>query len=92
MAVRRVRCIVQGRVQGVFFRAHTHEQAIRLALCGWVFNRPDGAVEAEFQGEEVEVGLMINWLQVGAPMSQVSNVTTTELQIEEGNNDFQIRY
>lgn len=46
----RVRVLAGGRVQGVFFRDSTRREAQRLGLTGWVRNRPDGRVEAEFQG------------------------------------------
>ena len=41
-----------GIVQGVWFRANTREQAQRLGVSGWVRNTPDGAVEAQGQGED----------------------------------------
>ena len=47
---RRVRVIVRGRVQGVAFRYYTAEQARRAGVAGWVRNRPDGSVEAVFEG------------------------------------------
>lgn len=46
----RRRVVVRGRVQGVAFRAHTSEHAQRLGVGGWVRNRPDGSVEAVFEG------------------------------------------
>jgi acylphosphatase len=51
LARKRIRAVVQGRVQGVFFRAYTQEEAQRLGLVGWVRNRPDGTVEAVAEGE-----------------------------------------
>ncbi|HAB05117.1 MAG TPA: acylphosphatase, partial [Alcanivorax sp.] len=42
--------VVSGRVQGVYYRASTQQQARRLAVAGWVRNRPDGSVEAWLEG------------------------------------------
>ena len=49
MKTRRVRVTIEGRVQGVFFRACTRDEAARLGLAGWVRNRADGTVEAEIE-------------------------------------------
>ena len=47
----RLHVFIEGRVQGVFFRAHTRDEAISRGLAGWVRNLPDGRVEALFEGE-----------------------------------------
>jgi hypothetical protein len=60
MAVR-VRVLVSGRVQGVFFRASCAEEARRLGVGGWVRNRPDGRVEAVFEGDQSQVSEMVEW-------------------------------
>ena len=48
----RVRVIIEGRVQGVFFRHHTQEMAYKLGVKGWVRNRREGSVEALFEGDK----------------------------------------
>jgi acylphosphatase len=58
MDTKRVHVIVEGRVQGVFFRAFTRDEAVRLGLSGWVRNRPNGSVEAVVEGEKSAVGKM----------------------------------
>jgi acylphosphatase len=75
MAVR-VRVVVSGRVQGVFFRASCTEQARRRGLGGWVRNLPDGRVEAVFEGEEPQVDEMIEWCRHGPPGARVDAVET----------------
>jgi len=70
-------CIVLGRVQGVWFRAWTTEQATRLGLAGWVRNRHDGTVEAVVSGADDQVDRMITLLGQGPPLAQVLGVQAT---------------
>jgi acylphosphatase len=86
MAVR-VRVIVSGRVQGVFFRASCADQAHRRGLGGWVRNLPDGRVEAVFEGEEPQVEAMIDWCGHGPPGARVLAVET-EAQEPLGTTSF----
>jgi acylphosphatase len=92
MAIKRVNVVVEGRVQGVFFRAGTREAAIGLCLRGWVRNRPEGSVEAEIEGEEKEVRGMLAWFHQGPPGSQVRKVTETPLEPVGSEKEFVIRY
>ena len=73
---RRVR--VTGRVQGVFFRAWTREQAEALGVGGWVRNRTDGSVEAQLQGEAGAVEALIAALRRGPPAARVERVEVAE--------------
>ncbi|MGZ4124347.1 MAG: acylphosphatase [Actinomycetota bacterium] len=86
MAVR-VRVVVSGRVQGVFFRASCADQARRRGLGGWVRNLPDGRVEAVFEGEEPQVEAMIDWCSQGPPDARVHAVET-EVQEPLGTTSF----
>ncbi|MDD5757509.1 MAG: acylphosphatase [Desulfobulbaceae bacterium] len=92
MALVRMNAVVYGRVQGVYFRDFTVKEAERLCLTGWVRNLADGAVEAEFQGEEGAVALMVNWLHQGSPLSQVSLVQTRACTNVERETAFSVRY
>lgn len=65
---------IHGRVQGVWFRAWTVEQAQALGLSGWVRNRTDGSVEAVFSGPAREVEEMIARCGQGPPAAQVERV------------------
>lgn len=68
------RCLVGGRVQGVFFRASTREQAMRLGLTGYARNLSDGRVEVLICGEASAVGQLREWLRTGPPGASVTGV------------------
>jgi acylphosphatase len=86
----RVRVIVSGRVQGVFFRATCAAQARTLGLAGWVRNVPGGAVEAAFEGPPQALERMIAWCRRGPELARVDGV---EVVAEEptGETGFRIR-
>jgi len=77
MARQRLEVRIAGRVQGVWFRAATREEAARRGLDGWVRNLPDGRVEAVFEGEEAALEGMLAWCRVGPPGARVDAVETT---------------
>lgn len=68
---------VSGRVQGVFFRAWTRNQAQRLGLSGWVRNVSDGRVEVMAQGEDGALRAFQELLGEGPPLSRVDAVMVT---------------
>jgi acylphosphatase len=68
------RCIVSGRVQGVFFRASAARRARELGLVGHALNRDDGTVEVLAIGPQAEVDAMCAWLEVGPPAARVDRV------------------
>jgi acylphosphatase len=70
----RARVRISGRVQGVFFRDSTREQAQELGLSGYVKNTPDGDVEAVFEGPKEPVEEMVRWCGQGPPQASVENV------------------
>lgn len=73
-SIRHVR--VSGRVQGVFFRESTRQQAERLGLTGFVRNLPSGCVEVLFSGEESAVARGLDFVQTGPPAARVDRVDT----------------
>jgi acylphosphatase len=75
---RRVRVVVTGRVQGVFFRASCAREAVARGLAGWVRNRYDGAVEASFEGDRDAVAAMIDWCRSGPPGASVVGVEISD--------------
>lgn len=77
------RCHVSGRVQGVFYRASTREQAMRLGLAGYARNLDDGRVEVLVVGEPPAVESLIQWLRIGPPAASVSEVAVQEIDPRE---------
>lgn len=77
-AVQAIRCIVGGRVQGVYYRAATAEQAQRLNVDGWVKNLADGRVEVVAAGEAEAVAQLARWLWQGPPAARVDAVHVEE--------------
>jgi acylphosphatase len=84
---RRVR--ITGRVQGVFFRAWTADEARALSVAGWIRNRSDGSVEAHLEGEEEAVDELIQLIREGPPDAEVQGVAITECD-PEGLNGFEV--
>lgn len=72
---RRVHVVVRGRVQGVYFRASTRDQARQLGLAGWVRNCADGSVELLAEGETAKLEQLITWCHSGPRGAAVSEVT-----------------
>jgi len=70
----RSRVIVDGVVQGVFFRDSTYARAHELGVAGWVRNLPDGRVEAVFEGEPETVASAVAWTRHGPPRAIVTSV------------------
>jgi len=81
---------ISGRVQGVFFRQWTVEQARELGVAGWVRNCPDGTVEAHLSGEEQPVLALIERMRRGPPAAVVAQVRIDEAPPEEGHG-FEVR-
>jgi acylphosphatase len=73
---------VSGRVQGVYFRQTTAEQAERLDLSGWVRNLDDGRVEVLFEGEAEAVRELAAWLQQGPERAEVSALELYEQPLQ----------
>jgi acylphosphatase len=88
----RVLVWIEGRVQGVFFRASTRDEARARGLTGWVRNLPDGRVAALFEGDKRLVQDMLAWCRQGPPYAYVDHVEE-EWQPPLGDmTDFRIVY
>jgi acylphosphatase len=75
------RCLVSGRVQGVYYRASTRSRARELGVTGHASNLPDGRVEVLAFGPVAAVDALCRWLWQGSPASHVTAVEVEELAI-----------
>ncbi|WP_067867515.1 acylphosphatase [Neptuniibacter marinus] len=75
--------IVIGRVQGVWFRKSTQEQAESLGLSGWVRNLPDSSVELMVSGDELAVRQLEAWLSQGPELAVVAEVKSKQKALQE---------
>ena len=76
----RVHVRVRGRVQGVYFRASTQEQARELRLAGWVRNRRDGSVELVAEGAPAQVEALLAYVAVGPELASVTEVERVDCE------------
>ena len=84
-----VRCIVSGKVQGVWYRDTTRRKAQELSLTGHAINLPDGSVEVVACGDPSKLNILQKWLWQGSQYSDVTSVVCE--QIESGPfSDFRI--
>jgi len=88
----RAHIIVDGRVQGVFFRATARDVARRLGVTGWVKNRWDGKVELVVEGEKKAVEKMLRWCHKGPSGAVVTNVDVKWEPFKGEFGSFSIRY
>jgi acylphosphatase len=86
----RVRVLVSGRVQGVWFRQSTAEQALELGVSGWVRNLSDGRVEAVFEGTPIAVNRALGYVRRGPDRARVDDVEI-EYESPAGELGFSVR-
>ena len=86
----RRRVTATGQVQGVFYRDSARREATARRVAGWVRNRPDGSVEAVFEGSPAAVEAMVAWARQGPPHAQVDDVAVVPEE-PEGLSGFSIR-
>ena len=85
------RCVVSGKVQGVFYRASTAERARALGLSGYAKNLSDGRVEVLACGDEARVKELIAWLWQGPPAAKVQTVEVQDADAAQAPKDFSTR-
>ena len=88
--VARSHVVVHGQVQGVFFRDSCRREAESRNVAGWVTNRPDGAVEAVFEGEPAAVAALVDFCRRGPRGADVGSVDETS-EKPEGLTGFRVR-
>ena len=86
----RRRVVVDGVVQGVFYRAGAQRQAVALGLSGWVRNLPDGRVEAVFEGPAAAVDAAVDWSRRGPDRAIVTAIDVHD-ESPEGLSGFGVR-
>ena len=86
---KRIRVI--GRVQGVFFRAWTRDEAQTLGIDGWVRNCSDGSVEAQLEGDQEAIEELVDLMREGPPGARVEGVEVEESD-PEGLSGFEVRH
>jgi acylphosphatase len=86
----RVRLIIEGRVQGVWFRDSTRREALALGVTGWVKNRPDGTVEVLAEGLQDQVRNLVAWCHHGPSAAEVDKVKEKEEPWEGNFESFDI--
>jgi acylphosphatase len=80
--VKRVRVLISGQVQGVFFRDTTRRLASSRGVAGWVRNNPDGTVEAVFEGEADAVDALVGFCREGPRGARVEEVRVRDEPVE----------
>ena len=83
---------ITGKVQGVWFRQSTKQEAETHSITGWIKNSKDGAVEGVFQGAENDVDALLHWCRHGPPLSKVEEVLVDDIDGEKTFSTFSIRY
>lgn len=89
---KQVHLIISGRVQGVFFRSNTKNQADKLSLTGWIRNLPAGKVEVKACGPEENLKKFIEWCKEGSALAKVEEVKVEWGQPSEFFATFEIIY
>ncbi|MDO8494624.1 MAG: acylphosphatase [Deltaproteobacteria bacterium] len=83
-----VHVIISGKVQGCFFRMHTHKKATALKLTGYVRNLPDETVEAYAEGPQEKLEEFVQFCHEGPPAAQVENVDVEWMDEEKNQFTF----
>ncbi|HEY8035582.1 MAG TPA: acylphosphatase [Methylobacter sp.] len=89
--MRKVKILVSGRVQGVYFRLFTQNKAKHFAIKGSARNLPDGRVEIIAEAGSVAIEKFIKWCHKGPITARVDHVEITELQPDELLTSFEIK-
>ena len=88
----RAHMVIRGRVQGVFFRATTCDEAARLGVTGWARNCRDGSVECVVEGDKAQVDRLISWCHHGPPGARVTDVDVRWEEYTGEFGSFSIKY
>lgn len=83
-ALKTIRCVVRGRVQGVYYRASAKQEAETLGITGWIKNRSDDSVACSATGTDSQLKSFVEWLEHGPPDAFVERVDSESVELEPG--------
>lgn len=89
--MKRVRILIEGRLQGMNFRYHTQQEAQRLGLGGFVRNLSDGRIEIDAQGDDESIEQLLAWCQDGPQSAQLKSILFRYDEPSEHISDFIVR-
>jgi acylphosphatase len=89
--MKRVKIVVRGDVQGVFYRHNAKKEAEKLGVKGWCRNEPDGSVYMIVEGADDKVERFVNWSKKGSPLATVTEADIVEEPELLGEGCFEIR-
>ncbi len=89
--MRKVKILVSGRVQGVYFRMFTQNKAKQFGIKGHARNLPDGRVEIIAEADQSSIENFIKWCHKGPVTARVDHIEITELEADEVLTSFEIR-
>ena len=92
MAKQRVRLIVKGKVQGVFFRQALKVMAKKHNLSGWVKNLKNGRVETLLEGEDMDVSTVVEWCHAGPANARVEDIEIKNEKFKGEFSKFEVLY
>lgn len=89
--MKRVRILIEGKLQGANFRYHTQQEAQKLGLTGFVRNLSDGRIEIDAQGDDASVEKILAWCQEGPQSAQLKSILFRYDEPAEHGTDFVVR-
>jgi acylphosphatase len=89
--MKRVRILIEGRLQGMNFRYHTQQEAQRLGLGGFVRHLSDGRIEIDAQGDDESIEQLLAWCQDGPQSTQIKSILFRYDEPSEHISDFIVR-
>lgn len=92
MANKCAHVLVEGKVQGVFFRNTARDTAKSLKVTGWIRNRQDGKVELLLEGDEIALDEMVEWCRQGPPGALIAGLEVEPQAYSGEFKQFRIRY